>query len=156
MITAMMMMAKMGGLEGTNRLRGRVERPITPLHTSNPKPTLWSNLDGCAQQYIVVLKWILANQKQYTQHTYYPEEKPNSLHPLSHLLTQILGDPPINGIPAPNRRPWSRHLNLAQTFKKKLNLFLGDYSENGNMSTHQEFLPLQEVSFLLLAGKPEG
>ena len=44
----MMMMVKMGGLEGTNRLRGRVGRPITPLHTSNPKPTLWSNLDGCA------------------------------------------------------------------------------------------------------------
>ena len=47
-LMAMMMMVKMGGLEGTNRLRGRVGRPITPLHTSNPKPTLWSNLDGCA------------------------------------------------------------------------------------------------------------
>ena len=47
-LMAMMMMVKMGGLEGTNRLRGRVERPITPLHTSNPKPTLWANLDGCA------------------------------------------------------------------------------------------------------------
>merc|ERR1719237_859889 len=33
---------KMGGLEGTNRLGGRVEQPITPLHTSNPKPTLHS------------------------------------------------------------------------------------------------------------------
>ena len=31
---------KMGGLEGTNRLGGRVEQPITPLHTSNPKPTM--------------------------------------------------------------------------------------------------------------------
>ena len=31
---------KMGGLEGTNRLGGRVEQPITPLHTSNPKPTV--------------------------------------------------------------------------------------------------------------------
>ena len=30
----------MGGLEGTNRLGGRVEQPITPLHTSNPKPTM--------------------------------------------------------------------------------------------------------------------
>ena len=47
-LMAMMMMVKMGGLEGTNRLRGRVGRPITPLHTSNPKPTLWSNLDGFA------------------------------------------------------------------------------------------------------------
>ena len=47
-LLAMMMVVKMGGLEGTNRLRGRVGRPITPLHTSNPKPTLWSNLDGCA------------------------------------------------------------------------------------------------------------
>ena len=33
---------KMGGLEGTNRLGGRAEQPITPLHTSNPKPTLHS------------------------------------------------------------------------------------------------------------------
>ena len=40
MMMMMWLRMKMGGLEGTNRLGGRAEQPITPLHTSNPKPTV--------------------------------------------------------------------------------------------------------------------
>ena len=51
MMTMTMMMTstrmKMGGLEGTNRLGGRAEQPISPLHTSNPKPTLHSRCNQC-------------------------------------------------------------------------------------------------------------